>query len=45
MEDKVTIETGFGPLRITPTLLALWNRYGWPTDADLKRMVEGQRDE
>lgn len=45
MEDKIPVPTEYGTLWVTPTLLARWNLYGWPSEGALRRMVEGQRNE
>lgn len=39
-DDTVTINTGYGSLPVSRDLLAIWNRFGWPTEEVLKRMTE-----
>lgn len=38
--DEITINTGYGPLAVPRSLMALWNSLGWPAEDALKRMAE-----
>lgn len=38
--DETLVDTGYGTLPVPNSLLALWNRYGWPEEQVLKRMTE-----
>ena len=38
--DETVVNTGYGKLSVPNSLLSLWNRYGWPEESVLKRMIE-----
>lgn len=40
--DVRHVNTEFGRLAVPTSLLALWNKAGWPTDETLKQMAAEQ---
>jgi hypothetical protein len=37
-----TVNTDYGTITVARALLALWNRYGWPSDDTLQTIAEEQ---
>lgn len=37
---ETVVNTGYGTLSVPNSLLALWNKYGWPEERVLKCMTE-----